>query len=45
MRECISESEWKPFRNLRPVILGRFCGRVVDELDAIGRDPAPPVPL
>src|SRR5437867_8709064 len=38
MLRVISESDWKLFRQLRPIALERFCERVLAEIDRIASD-------
>jgi|SRR6516164_5676857 hypothetical protein len=40
MRESIAEPDWKLFRRLHPIMLDRFCQRVLDEVDTIVHDAA-----
>lgn len=40
MAEAIKESDWKIFRELRPLALERFCERVLAEVEAIRVDDA-----
>lgn len=34
----IQESDWKVFRQLRPIALDRFCWRVLDEIQQVSAD-------
>ena len=34
----IEESDWKVFRQLRPIALDRFCWRVLDEIQQVNAD-------
>ena len=34
----IEESDWKVFRQLRPIALDRFCWRVLDEIQQVSAD-------
>jgi hypothetical protein len=34
----ISESDWRLFRQLRPIALERFCQRVLSEIEGLARD-------
>jgi hypothetical protein len=38
MLRAISEADWKPFRQLLPIALERFCQRVLAEIDRISAD-------
>jgi hypothetical protein len=38
MGRGISESDWKLFRQLRPLALDRFCRRVLDEVSRLAAD-------
>ena len=38
MLRAISESDWKLFRQLRPIALERFCQRVLAEVERIASD-------
>jgi len=35
MREQIAEPDWKLFRKLHPIMLDRFCRRILDEVEEI----------
>jgi hypothetical protein len=38
MTQGITESDWKIFRKLHPVLVERFCERILHELDAVSAD-------
>jgi hypothetical protein len=38
MLDRILESDWKIFRQLHPVILDRFCRRILEEIEGITSD-------
>lgn len=40
MTQDITESDWKLFRKLHPVLVERFCERVLRELDAVSANEA-----
>ena len=40
MTQGITESDWKIFRKLHPVLVERFCERILHELDAVSADDA-----
>jgi hypothetical protein len=39
MTRSISEADWRLFRQLQPVALGRFCQRVLEEIARLSSDP------
>ena len=40
MVRTISESDWKLFRQLRPIALERFCQRALSDIDGLAHDGA-----
>ncbi len=40
MTQGITESDWKLFRKLHPVLVERFCERILHEVDAVVADDA-----
>jgi hypothetical protein len=40
MSRALPEADWKVLRRLHPLVLERFCERVLGEIDGIGRDNA-----
>ena len=38
MSSGIRESDWKVFRRIHPVVLGRFCERILSEINRLATD-------